>query len=206
MQGLAEAFDDYSPMTVEEQFENLPEGTRAELIGGKIIMMSSLTIPHQLAAGAIFLQFGIYLEGNTCEVLYNMDVQMEEDCPDVVRPDITIVCDPAKTQNPRRIYGVPDLIVEVLSPSNPGNDFLLKMNKYLLAGVREYWVVDTERRIVHVYILTNKQFVSTVYGANQSIKVSIFDDCTVDLSRVFPPEEAIPDTEDAATAQLPSQP
>ncbi len=103
----------------------------------------------------------------------------------MVQPDISVVCDPGKTDG-HGCKGAPDMVVEVTSPSTSRYDKLTKFNLYLQAGVREYWIVDSADRVVSVYLLKDGQYHAAVYGADSSVTVDVLDDCTIDLSTVFP--------------------
>ncbi len=60
---------------------------------------------------------------------------------------------------------------------------------YQKAGVREYWIVDPEQRMVLVHTLEDGQYSSPdIYTAASSVPVGITEDCAVDLSLVFPSE------------------
>jgi Uma2 family endonuclease len=90
----------------------------------------------------------------------------------VVEPDIVVVCDHSKLDD-RGCNGAPDLVIEILSPSNTQRDRIVKFRKYLAAGVREYWVVDPNQKTVEVHILNNRQYVTTVYDAADEAPVSV---------------------------------
>lgn len=78
------------------------------------------------------------------------------------------------------------MVIEVTSPSTAQFDKLLKFNLYQRAGVREYWIVDPSARMVSVYTLKDDGYHAAAYGADSSVCVGILDDCTIDLSTVFP--------------------
>ena len=71
----------------------------------------------------------------------------------VVQPDIVVVCDPSKIEK-KGIIGAPDLVVEVLSPSNTKLAMNKKYNLYEEAGVKEYWVVYPKMGLT-VFLLQN---------------------------------------------------
>jgi Uma2 family endonuclease len=95
-----------------------------------------------------------------------------------------VICDPSKLDD-RGCKGPPDMIVEILSPSNPQNDMLVKFRKYLQAGVREYWIVDPEEKTVHACILDHDQYRVSVYGETQTAPVSVLPGCSIELKAVF---------------------
>ncbi|GHU75216.1 hypothetical protein AGMMS49992_18730 [Clostridia bacterium] len=173
--------------SIEEEYENLPDSIRAELIGQRIVMLDFATISHNNTAGEIYSKLKGYLNGKKCRALFDVPIQLDSDKPDTLRPDIAVVCDPSKIHD-RRIVGVPDMIVEVLSPSNAGHDRKFKRRVYEKAGVAEYWIVDTKSRRIDVLLLKDGAYVPTTYTRAQSIKVSTLDDCVIDLTYAFEAE------------------
>ena len=112
-----------------------------------------------------------------------MDVQLDCDDRTVVQPDILIVCDRKKFKN-GRVFGAPDFVVEVLSPSTRKKDIQIKTRKYRNAGVREYWMVDIEKEQIIVYRF-EKSDLAAIYTFQDKIPVGIFDDeCEVDFAEV----------------------
>ena len=75
------------------------------------------------------------------------EVYLNADNSTYLEPDLTVLCDPAKSED-KGCVGAPDWVVEVVSPSSKRMDYLLKLFKYRTAGVREYWIINPEKRIV----------------------------------------------------------
>lgn len=130
----------------------LPEDRRVELIDGKFYDMASPSAAHQIIIGQLHLQFTECVSKHPgCMVLLSpMDVLLDEDEYTVVQPDLMVFCDLKKLRK-GRIFGAPDLVVEVTSPSSARRDYLLKAAKYMEAGVREYWIIDERRGKVLTY-------------------------------------------------------
>lgn len=85
----------------------------------------------------------------------------------------------------RVCYGAPDLAIEVLSPSSRSRDCVLKLNKYMNAGVLEYWIVDPEYLKIIVYRLDEENHFR-VYSFRDTVPVGISDgSCSVDFQDVF---------------------
>ena len=136
-----------------EDYYALPEERRVELIDGVIYDMSTPSITHQLIAGEIYGQIREYIKKNKGEcipVIAPSDVQLDKDNKTMVQPDIMIICDPEKIHH-FGVFGAPDFVLEVLSPSTRKKDLTLKLSKYIEAGVREYWVIDPKKKILIVY-------------------------------------------------------
>ena len=84
-------------------------------------------------------------------------------------------------------FGVPDLIIEVCSPSTIRNDKVLKFNKYEKVGVKEYWIVEPEGKFISVFTLqqNNRYGRPEIYTEVDNVKVGVFDNLIVDLKLVF---------------------
>jgi Uma2 family endonuclease len=92
---------------------------------------------------------------------------------DPVQPDIIVLL-PESQAHPteRGVEGPPDLLIEVLSPSNRGHDLLLKRSLYARAGVREYWLVDPEARTIEILALDRDAFHLAVTASGDETPVS----------------------------------
>ena len=176
--------------TPYEEYLDMPEDVRCELINNRIVMMGTPSFEHQRVYGELFWQLRTFLSGKHCSVVQDVGVRFQEREPinNALRPDIIVVCDPSKIR-PEGIVGAPDLIIEVLSPSTGVIDKLRKFYLYKSEGVREYWIVDPIHRIVDVYQWDNGLSHHHPYGPTDKIKVGILEDCVIDLSLVFPEPE-----------------
>ena len=138
-----------SRKTVED-YLRLPEGIRAELIEGELFMSPSPKDRHQRIVGRLFRILAEFVE--TCSLgevrIAPLDVHLPTG--DVVQPDIIFVQGNHSSILQDWIRGVPDLLVEVLSPENPERDRIIKRDLYAANGVREYWIVDDTTRSVEV--------------------------------------------------------
>jgi Uma2 family endonuclease len=167
---------------------NLAEGERFELVEGAAYAMSSPTTVHQAISGELFRQIANYLHKKPCRVFsapYDVRLFYREDEHDdtVVQPDISVICDEKKL-GPEGCRGAPDLVIEVLSPSNTSEEFIRKLNLYLKAGVREYWIVSPKEKIVQVNLLENNAYRSVVYK-DGALPASVLEGFSVTLSDVF---------------------
>lgn len=169
------------------------ESERIELIDGEPVMMSPPSRGHQKISGEIYLQIATYLKGKTCEVyhapfgvrLFEKDGDSPCDVDTLVEPDITVICDPGKLDD-AGCRGAPDLIIEILSPSTQRHDRLTKYNLYQRAGVREYWIVDPDARVVSVYTLEEGAYhAAAAYSSRASVPVGVLEACSIDLTAVF---------------------
>ena len=150
---------------------------RYQLINGEAFMMSSPSVAHQAISMFLSLKFGNWLENKPCRVFAApLDVRLfpEDDNTDntVLQPDLLVVCDQEKIGK-GSVNGAPDLVIEIISPSNQLKEWLAKFQLYLEAEVREYWVINPETKSVQVNILDNHRYISAIYKGNTCIPVTI---------------------------------
>lgn len=150
------------PWTAEDYLGWPADTPRCELIDGHVYAMSPAPlIDHQRIVGTLQRELWTALsrrgpggggcDGN-CEVLVApTDVRL--DAHTVVQPDVLVVCDPAKLANGRYVDGAPDLVVEVLSPSNALKDRRLKRRVYERAGVPELLLIDPDAQYAELHRL-----------------------------------------------------
>lgn len=85
-------------------------------------------------------------------------------------------------KGPGQETGAPDWVTEVVSPSSKKLDYSVKLFKYRKAGVREYWIINTEKRIVLVYSWTGGQESVNMYSFEDEIPAGIYPDLRIRLS------------------------
>jgi len=162
---------------------------RYELYDGEAFMMASPSVVHQALLMELSLNFGNWLQGKPCRVFAApLDVRLfpKEDKSDrtVVQPDLLVVCDKDKLDK-GSVNGPPDLIIEIVSPSNTPSELFRKFNYYLKAKVREYWVIDPESKIVNVHIYENGRYISATYEGDDRIPVTVLEGLEVSLEALW---------------------
>jgi Uma2 family endonuclease len=156
---------DTPPRTIMEVYKNLPEGTLAELIDNVIYMSPSPVYNHQDVLLEISTKLKVRLEKSAKVVIAPFDVYLDEKS-NAVQPDIVIILDTNKgTLIPNgHFYGIPDVVVEVLSPGNKEYDLVKKKELYERFGVIEYWIVDPQTKETLGYLLKDSQYVKQGEG------------------------------------------
>ncbi|MCR5010118.1 MAG: Uma2 family endonuclease, partial [Clostridia bacterium] len=137
------------------------------------------TFIHQTIAVELGKQLDGYVKNNggNCLVLpVPADIKLEKRT--VVQPDVMVFCEKEGRKNRR----LPDLAIEVTSPSTRSRDYILKLSKYMASGMSEYWVVDLQKERITVYLFED-ELITMHYGLFDKVPVSIWDGkCVVDLS------------------------
>lgn len=168
----------------EDDYYNLPEDVRAELIDSHLIYnQAAPSATHQIILGELYTAINNYIKskGGSCRVFpAPFAVELGKSRKNIVEPDISVICDRGKITD-KGCTGAPDWIIEIISPSNPGHDYIRKLNLYADAGVREYWIVDPRIEKVFVYYLEQTDFQIGTYTFHDKIKANIFKDFWVDF-------------------------
>jgi Uma2 family endonuclease len=170
-----------------EDYLNLPEGARIELVDGVFYDMASPSFVHQQISGLIYnvLCNHVNKYGGSCiPSIAPTDVQLDGDDKTMVQPDVLVVCDREKIIK-ERVVGAPDLVIEVLSPSNWYMDMVRKLIKYKNAGVREYWIILPDQKLVMVYnFAVTAEFKE--YTFENKVPVAIWDNkCEVNFAEIY---------------------
>jgi Uma2 family endonuclease len=172
--------------TYEDLFSLPDDGRRYEIIEGELYEMPAPSWDHAVTIMNPILLLAPVVQALGGRVLTApLDVFFEG--ADPVQPDVVVLLpESAAIGAGRGVEGAPDLLIEVLSPSNRGHDVLTKRALYARAGVREYWVVDPESRAVEVLTLDRDAF-HTVQRASgdDAVISSLLGDTTFPLAAIF---------------------
>ena len=137
-----------------DDYWNLPEGERAELIDGELWDLASPSRMHQEIVSRLTTRLTNHIDAHigSCKVYpAPFAVNLFADDTTFVEPDVSVICDRSKLSD-RGCEGAPDFIVEVASPSNSDMDYISKLSLYRDAGVREYWICDPQRERTRVFV------------------------------------------------------
>jgi Uma2 family endonuclease len=134
-------------------------------------------------------EFYNFFKGKPCKVYpapYDVRLFYKADESDdtVVQPDLAVVCG-AERRGPEGCRGAPDLVVEILSPSNTATEMARKYELYRRAGVREYWEVNPETKILHTYRFAGDRVIARAYSPADTAPAEIFPGLEIALEPVF---------------------
>jgi Uma2 family endonuclease len=175
-----------------------PDAPRCELIDGSVYAMSPApSDAHQRVVGELFRQIANGLINHHCQVRVapydvRLDARADNHDHDVVQPDIVVICDANKLDD-KGCRGVPDWVIEVVSPGTAGRDYILKLRLYEQFGVPEYWIVHPIDKVAMVYRLNDSGeygkpaiYAADTLESNGSslVEIAIIDGLKIDLSRL----------------------
>lgn len=179
-----------------QDYKEWPADKRWELIGGvPYAMTPAPSTEHQLISGNLFFTIKSYLMSSKkdCMVFYSpYDVllpeegESEENCSTVIQPDLLVVCDRTKIKE-KYCLGAPDWIIEISSPSSPSMDYVKKLHLYEKHGVREYWIINPQKKQVMIFRLKdNGEYdMPEIYMESGIAGVGIFEGFEIKIEGVF---------------------
>ena len=182
--GIEYTYADYLKFEFEEM---------VELIRGKIFKMSPAPKTlHQQVSMKLSAKIFNFLNKKACQVFHApFDVilpvanKKREKATTVVQPDIVVICKPEIIEE-GGCFGVPDLIIEILSPHTSKKDLQLKYDVYEEAGVPEYWIVMAELQLIEVFVLEHGKYQRiTTYVKEDQIMPRSLPGLTIHLDEIF---------------------
>jgi Uma2 family endonuclease len=174
------------PRKTVEDFMNLPEGTRAELIDGDIFMSPSPRPRHQRAVIRLLKHLDAHVSAQGLGEVFVAPLDVHLPSGDIVEPDIFFVAKENQGLVQDWVRGVPDLIIEVLSPDRRERDRIVKRGLYAENRVPEFWIVDPEAGSFEVFALRGEQYEPSGYFDKDDALVSpLLPDFKLTVAEVF---------------------
>lgn len=175
-------------------YASWPEDVRYELLDGVAYAMTPApSDKHQAVLGELFFAVRSALEDSPCQVrMAPYDVLLDapergrKDAEQVVQPDLVVICDRGKIK-PHGCEGVPDLVVEIVSPSSNVRDYVEKLRAYERFGVPEYWILEPDAQRLNVFRITEASRLDPVASLTPEdvAESSAVPGLTVELAQLF---------------------
>ena len=160
---------------------------RYELLNGELVMPPAPLTGHQMISIALASRLYLFVEekGLGTVVAALTDVVLSD--TDVVQPDVLFVSSQRiHILTRENIQGAPDLVVEILSPATSERDRTIKLDLYAQHGVKEYWIVDSDARMITVLLRDERGFeVAGIYREGQTLRSPTLAGFTIELDAIF---------------------
>lgn len=158
-----------------EEFQTMAKDDRYhyELIDGIVMMSPSPTREHQFIGSRLISELDKKLENTPCQPAYELDVIMKTG--DVLQPDVMVFCDEDAE--------LPEIVVEILSPSSKRYDLVTKVIKYEEVGVKEYWIVDQKSKTITVHDFVHQT--AEIYSIGETIRSLAQPALVIDVAIIF---------------------
>jgi Uma2 family endonuclease len=178
------------PLSTLAEYLAMPEGAPYyEFINGIAHCMASPSIPHQECLGELYREMKAFVKKYKLGKVFILPLDVYLSDEKYYQPDMLLVSNDRKGIIQERIHSPPDLVVEVLSPSNAYKDLTHKKRMYEEFGVREYWILDPLEKSVEA--LSNAEngipIVSRSYGKGV-VESQVLSGFVVNIEQIFAEE------------------
>ncbi len=170
-----------------EDYLHLDDDKRYELINGRLEGMPAPSFEHQDVLGEIYTLIKLHVKGTSLGKVLPapFDVILSEAV--VVQPDIVFISkDNLKNIKGGRLFGPPDLAIEIVSPGSYHRDRYEKFSLYERYGVKEYWLVYPEYRAIEVWCLKEGRYaLHSVAAGSGEVESCVLKDFKVKVEEVL---------------------
>ncbi|WP_052329855.1 Uma2 family endonuclease [Thermicanus aegyptius] len=176
--------------SIKEQQGDYEISERYEIINGiRYDFLSSPKYVHQKLLSNLHLAFHSACGSEGEILLAPLDVHFDEE--NIVQPDLIYIRrERMEIIRDGYIFGVPDLVVEIMSESTGKRDKTIKKKLYERFGVKEYWVVDPVYRLVEQFVLDNGRYLlEAILTEQDRLNARTVHCLTLDLKEIFPQED-----------------
>lgn len=162
--------------TFEEYLDLHEDNIYSEWIDGRVLIMAAASVAHQRIGSFLETLLKIYVETKNLGEVFRAPIAVKISIFAGREPDLFFI----KKENlhivrPTFVKGAPDLAVEIISPESVERDRVEKFREYEAAGVKEFWLVDPDKRECEFYELIDDRFKLT-----DKVKDGVFQSKTVE--------------------------
>lgn len=175
------------PFSYEDLASIPDDDKRRELIDGDLFVTPSPTTGHQTVSRLLLFELMTALERTGLAKVFSAPTDVIFDDTNVVVPDLVIVGrDRQHIVTKRAIEGVPDIVVEILSPGTSERDRHYKRRLYEQFRVPEYWIVDPEYGSIVIFALIDSEYgIRARYDRASTLVCPIFPTLAIELAPIF---------------------
>ena len=156
-----------------EDYVLLPnDRNRYEILQGELTVTPAPSTKHQSASANLFKLLSRHIDDRNLGKLFYAPIDLILDPTTILQPDLLFVFSShQQIITERAVEGVPDLVVEILSPTTSRTDRVTKAQIYARYGVPVYWIVDPDEESIEIYLLDGDLFrlAATLRGANPTM-------------------------------------
>lgn len=170
-----------------EDYLNISDDKRYELIEGELLMTPSPVPGHQRISGKLEFKLRKFITENNLGEVFDAPCDVYLDNENVVQPDILFISkERLNIIGEKNIQGPPDIAVEIISESSAYRDLVQKKRLYARFGVKEYWIVIPEEESIEIYILMDNTYhLNKTYSKDDILESPYLKDLKIGLKEIF---------------------
>ncbi len=193
---LQQAFDHLKACVEEEEqkrnrfIEEIREDQKAEFINGEVIIHSPKNMLHNILVKRLLFVMDHFVQSRDLGFV-GFEKLLTSFTRNDYEPDICFFNQEKSKDftNDQMRFPVPDFIIEVFSPSTGKNDRGVKFDDYALHGVKEYWIIDPEAKMVEQYLLKEDRYELKVKTDSGVIHCESIEGFTIPVNAIFDQQE-----------------
>lgn len=171
----------------EDIWQAPEDDKRYEVIDGELFVSPAPSLQHQNGLFRLAVRIFNWIDPRGLGRIFVAPLAVVLDPESGVEPDLVYVSrEHTSIISERGVEGVPDLVVEVLSPSTEARDRGLKMRRYAAASIPHYWLLDPDRRVLEPYRLAEEGYEPLgVYGPGTSFRPDLFPGLEIAIDELW---------------------
>ena len=174
-------------LTFRDLWHAPDDGNRWEIINGEVYGSPPPEIIHQSVVRNLAVILHLHVSEHGLGIIWFSPVGVVLEKPSGVQPDITFVSKARMSiVQDKGVFGAPDLVVEVLSPSTSARDRGIKKDAYERSGVQHYWILHPKKHTLTAFVLERGQYVAEAeLAAAQTFRPSLFPGLAIPLAKIW---------------------
>lgn len=174
------------PATLEDLAATPDDGRIYELLNGEIIVSAAPTFRHQLVLQVLYQSLYGWTQEHDGGIAMIAPTDVVLNDANALQPDLFVLMDDNRGEIVNgKFNGVPDLAVEIISPTSRSRDATVKAMRYALAGVREFWLADPDLRTLNIFILADGVYAEVSPGPDRALHSVVLAGLRVDPASIF---------------------
>jgi Uma2 family endonuclease len=174
-----------------QEYLDLPEmKARYSIVDGELVMAAAPTPEHQMVVQGMFVRLDSFVREHRLGTVFlaPLDVVIRRDPLRARQPDVMFISNARRYIIGRQVIeGGPDLVIEILSPSNTRRELEEKLRDYQSINVREAWIVATQGQTIEVLQLSVERIErSGLYGLGDLIVSQMLPELRLMVDEIFP--------------------
>jgi len=174
-------------LTYDDYLRIPADGKNWQILEGTAIMTPAPVVYHQRISGNLFFLLSMHIRTKKLGELFDAPTDIVLSRTNIVQPDLVFIST-ARSHiiQEKAIMGIPDLVVEILSPTTRDIDETVKLQIYARHGVDYCWILDPESTTLKEYELQGNIFMlDRTYKKNSSFTPKIFPELAINLEEIF---------------------
>ncbi len=174
------------PATLEDLAATPDDGRIYELLNGEIVVSAAPTFRHQLVLQVLYQSLYGWTQEHDGAIAMIAPTDVVLNGANALQPDLFVLTDDNHGEIVNgQFNGVPDLAVEIISPTSRSRDATVKAMRYARAGVREFWLADPDLRTLNIFILSDGVYSEIAPGADDALHSVVLAGLRIDPVIVF---------------------